>query len=387
MTLNSPQESLLPGIAVGPADAIPGVLVYNPAPGAHPHCSTPGILEVRLGSMQDPIIELPWERKGWLKEATAWIDSSLVKHGRNRKGRVKVLHQRAWSTFIKVPTDKGITYFKAPAPPLSRFEAPLTEALSHWRPDVTVPVIAVEPKQGWFLSEDAGQTLREAHPGLEQLEHWVRVLPQYAEFQMQMVSHLDEILAFGIYDRRPEQLPQLYAELLSADENLRVGLEPGLKPEELAQLQAIRPQLAAWCDELASSGLPATLTHEEIHDANVLINGGRYIFVDWSDSSVAHPFFSMVVTIRAAAYRLELPENGPEMRRLRDAYLEPWTRFHGHQQLVEIYVLAYRLGMLNRALSWHYGTGALPMRLKEEHADAVPEWLQDFLRGEIPLTD
>ena len=245
--------------------------------------------------------------------------------------KVEVLHQRAWSTFIKVSTDKGVAYFKAPAPPFSIFEAPLTQALARWRPDVTVPVIAIEPTQGWFLSADAGRTLREAFPGVEQVEHWVRLLPAYAELQMQMASRLDEILGFGIFDRRPQRLPELYDELLEADENLRVGLDPGLTPDQLQQLKNMRPQVAAWCDELAGSGLPVTLTHEEVHDANVLINGDRYIFADWSDSSVAHPFFSMVVTIRAVAYRLELDENSREMRRVRDAYLEPWTRFHSPQ--------------------------------------------------------
>lgn len=337
--------------------------------------------------MQPTITELPWEHEGWLDRATAWIDGELTRHGRRRTAPVEVLHQRAWSTFIKVPTDKGVAYFKAPAPPFSAFEAPLTQALSRWRPDITVPVIAIEPSQGWFLSEDAGRTLREASPGIDQLEHWVRLLPTYAELQMQMVSRLDEILAFGIFDRRPHQLPALYASLLKADENLRVGLTPGLTPGQFAELKELRAQLSAWCQELAGSGLPSTLTHEEVHDANVLFNEGRYIFVDWSDSSVAHPFFSMVVIIRAVAYRLKLEESGPEMRRVRDAYLEPWTRFYPHKRLVEIYVLAYRLGMLNRALSWHHGTGALPLRLKEEHADAVPEWLQDFLKGDVPLLD
>ena len=52
-----------------------------------------------------------------------------------------------------------------------------------------------------------------------------------------------------------------------------------------------------------------------------------------------------------------------------------------------LFAARFRLGMLNRALSWHHGTGALPLRLKEADADAVPEWLQDFLRGEIPFID
>ena len=340
-----------------------------------------------MKSSQRQITELPWEKPGWLDEATAWIDAALAKHGRRRTAAVDIVHQRAWSTLARVPTDKGLNYFKAPSPPFSIFEAPLTEALSRWRPDVTVNVLASEPENGWFLSADAGRTLRGAFPGPQQVEHWVRLLPQYAEFQIEMASRLAEILGLGIFDRRTQRLPQLYGELLEADESLRVGLEPGLTPDQFKELQTLKPRMAGWCDELAACGLPDTLTHEEVHDANVLVNGERYVFIDWSDSSVAHPFFSMVVTIRAAAYRLKLDESGPEMRRVRDAYLEPWTRFLGHGQLVQCYVQASRLGMLNRALSWHHGTGALVPRLKQEYVDAVPEWLQDFLKGEVPLVD
>jgi hypothetical protein len=336
---------------------------------------------------QPPIIELPWEKPGWIEDVTAWVDAELGRHGRLRTGPPEILHQRAWSAFARIPTDNGITYFKAPAPPLSKFEALLTQALSTWRPDVTVPVIAINRETGWFLSENAGVTLRESHPGVEQVEHWVRLLPVYAEFQMQMAARLDDILALGIFDRRPQHLPGLFNEIMQADENLRVGLKPGLTKKQHRELKELAPQVTSWSKDLASSGLPSTLAHEEVHDANVLINGDRYVFVDWGDSSVAHPFFSMVVTIRAVAYRLKLKENGPEMRRIRDAYLEPWSRFASRGELIATYVLAYRLGMLNRALSWHFGTGALPLRLKEEHADAVPEWLQDFLAGEIPLRD
>ena len=92
----------------------------------------------------------------------------------------------------------------------------------------------------------------------------------------------------------------------------------------------------------------------------------------------------MLVTIRAAAHRLKVAEGGLEMQRLRDAYLEPWTEFETLKALSAAFELAYRLGMVNRALSWQQGTGSLSKRHKEPYADAVPEWLQDFLIAEKP---
>jgi hypothetical protein len=72
------------------------------------------------------------------------------------------------------------------------------------------------------------------------------------------------------------------------------------------------------------------------------------------------------------------------MMSLRDAYLEPWTKFETREKLLAAFELAYRLAMVNRALSWHYATGSLSKRHKEPYADAVPEWLQDFLNAETP---
>jgi hypothetical protein len=337
--------------------------------------------------METKYLELPWEEPGWLERATTWIDASLAQAGRIRLAAVEILHQRPWSTFARVITDKGVAFFKAPAPPFSRFEARLTQALGRRRPDCTVPLLGVDLNQGWMLSEEAGVTLRSAHPGIEQIADWERLLPQAAELQIEMAERVPELLGLGMFDRRLSALPQLFDEIMQAEENLRVGLEPGLKQEEYERLLRMGPQLKAWCEELAALGLPETLTHEELHDANVLVNGDRFILTDWSDSSVAHPFFLMVVTTRAAAYRLELDENGPEIRKLRDAYLEPWTRFAGRGQLARALPLAYRLGMLNRALSWHHGTGALAPRHKEADANAVPEWLRDFLKGDVPFRD
>ena len=111
----------------------------------------------------------------------------------------------------------------------------------------------------------------------------------------------------------------------------------------------------------------------------MLVNGDRYIFADWSDSSLAHPFFTMVVTIRARPTAWAWMQAALRCGGCVTPTWSPGT-FASRPQLLDALV-SPPLGMLNRALSWHHGTGALPLRLKEEDADAVPEWLQDFLRA------
>jgi len=209
-------------------------------------------------------------------------------------------------------------------------------------------------------------------------------LPLCVELQLEMAAHVPELLALGVFDRRLAHLPHLYNELMEGHENLRVGLEPGLTAAEVQQLRELRPWVADACAQVASIGLPETLVHEEVHSSNVLLNGDRFIFIDWSEAIVGHPFFMPLVTIRATSARLELAEDGPEMVRLRDAYLEPWSKFATRKTLLSTFAVANRLSMANRALSWHHGTGSLSQRHKEAYADSVPNWLRDFLQAETP---
>jgi hypothetical protein len=280
-----------------------------------------------------------------------------------------------------VPVESGSVYFKAPAPAYL-FEAQLTTALARWRPDCTVPVVAVELEQGWILSTDAGVTLRSRGQTPEQLDHWMKVLPLYSQFQIDLTARVPELLAFGMNDRRLEHLPDLYAQLMQDTDTLMIGLESGLSQSEYQRLIEWQPRFAESCQELADYGLPDTLVHEEVHENNVLVQDGRYTFTDWSDSSVAHPFFSIIVTVRSIAHWLKLDENGPELMRVRDAYLEPWTKYDTRARLSKALDLAYRLGMVNRALSWHHGTASLSEKHKAAYADNVPGWMQDYLNAE-----
>jgi aminoglycoside phosphotransferase (APT) family kinase protein len=71
---------------------------------------------------------------------------------------------------------------------------------------------------------------------------------------------------------------------------------------------------------------PETVQHDDLHRANVYTEGGKLRVLDWGDSSISHPFVSLVVTFRFLEEVTKLPPGDPWFARLRDAYLEPWGR-------------------------------------------------------------
>jgi hypothetical protein len=85
----------------------------------------------------------------------------------------------------------------------------------------------------------------------------------------------------------------------------------------------------------------------------VLLRGGRSIFVDWGDSCVSHPLYPLRTVLVSAEINLGLEENFPELRPLRDAYLEPWTRYESREDLLRALDLASRLARINGAPTWH----------------------------------
>jgi hypothetical protein len=74
---------------------------------------------------------------------------------------------------------------------------------------------------------------------------------------------------------------------------------------------------------------------------------------------------------RAGAHAWINAQLDGRLDRLRDAYLEPWTAFHRHAQLLDVYDDAYRLGALSRLLDWSDLVAASPA-MQLHYADAVP---------------
>jgi aminoglycoside/choline kinase family phosphotransferase len=281
-----------------------------------------------------------------------------------------------------VPTTAGTLYFKATTAAFG-YEPALTAALARWRPDCMPQVLAAAPEQGWLLLRDAGVTLRSLIQHEQRADRWFDLLPLYASVQIDLSARLTDLLALGVPDRRLTLLPTLYEQLLDEQTALLIGQPDGLTADDYARLRRWIPQVQALCTELAQYNIPMTLHHDDFHDANIFIQGDRVTFADWAESCVAHPFFSLVVMLRSTAYQLKLSEEAPELTQLRDAYLEPFTRYETPKNLVAASKVAHRLGMLCRALTWHQVVSALAEPTKTEYAAAVPGWLQEFLGGRV----
>src|SRR4029453_5171887 len=83
-------------------------------------------------------------------------------------------------------------------------------------------------------------------------------------------------------------------------------------------------EVEALVAELQESGIRESIQHDDLHDGQIFVREGHYRVLDWGDSCVSHPFHSLTVTLRAAAWKLGLEPGSAELLRMRDAYLEPF---------------------------------------------------------------
>ena len=101
--------------------------------------------------------------------------------------------------------------------------------------------------------------------------------------------------------------------------------------------------------------------------------------VDWGDAAVAHPFASLVTTLNSVAYRLGTDPDGPELRRLRDAYLEAWTDVLPRPALHDVLGLALDLGRIGKSAAWARALSGVDPVAMGTFGDAPAMWLVDLI--------
>jgi hypothetical protein len=248
---------------------------------------------------------------------------------------IEVTRGRPWATVLRVPVAGGSAWFKA-CSPVQAFEPRLSAELSARWPDRVAEVLAYDAPRAWLLLADAGVALRELG---NRPEAWLDVLPLYGELQRGEAVYADDHIAHGVPSLPISTLPARYSNLLDRD--------LPLKPDERGRLAAFSPLLEQLCTELSAAGLPLTVQHDDLHMGSVYERYKRLRVLDWGDSSISHPFFSLVVTFRFLEEHTGLKPHDPWFARLRDAYLEPWG-----PGLAEQFDLALKVGRFAHAIAW-----------------------------------
>ncbi|NJN18400.1 MAG: phosphotransferase [Oscillochloris sp.] len=315
----------------------------------------------------------PWYSAGWLDLAVEWAVAQLEGAGMTPSGPAEQLRSWQRSALLRLPTQAGNVYVKA-VPPLFAHEPELTALLATIAPQHVPATIAVDRRRGLLLTREYAGVGLDRVP---EVADWAAALRSFAELQIACIAQVDRLRAVGVPLRSLASLPTRAAPLLADMAAMVTDRPAGLNHEQRDRLIGLGPQLADRCAALAAFGLPETLEHGDFWAGQIIVGASGYIVLDWSDSSIAHPFFSLLL------FLLEVEDFFPKERgvreRLRDAYLGPWSAIAPYRDLVRAFELAQPLAALHFALSYY--EDVLPqMEQRWEMELMLPFYLKMLLR-------
>jgi hypothetical protein len=274
----------------------------------------------------------------------------LARIGRRVTGAIDQPHLTPWSTAFRIPTDHGIAWSKATGPGPA-YEGPLLAAMAAHRVEHVLYPIAADHDRAWLLFPDGGATLRSLGSdgsGDHDLPAWEHVVRSYAGLQRAAEAWAPGLAALGVPDTRPERLTGILAGLLDDDGIWKRADMAGTR----ADLRARLPMVEAAATDLASSGIPPSIDHADLHGRNVLVAPDGDRIFDWGDATIAHPFQTMATTLTSIVRRTGRSMADPSIVRLLDAYLEAWTDRRSRSELTDIAERVMRLAPIAKATAW-----------------------------------
>jgi hypothetical protein len=273
---------------------------------------------------------------------------------------IEVVHDRPWSSVLRVATAEGYLFLKQCAP-VQAFEVPLTASLAARWADRVPEVLVADAERAWMLMRDGGVRLRD----LDSVGSLPLALRLYGELQVGETAQVDEFLAIGVPDVRLTVVAAAYESFLARDR--------GLATDEAARLRDLAPRFRELCDELEAFELPPSIQHDDLHEANVFLRDSRVAIYDWGDSSVAHPLFSWLKPLGVAQDRSLDPEP------FRAAYLTAWGAVAPEARLRAALDLAVPIGSFAYAFQYQRQLDAMGADVRPRYEPYMAEQLRRLL--------
>ena len=309
-----------------------------------------------------------WARAGWYTTAYEWTRKQLSEAGHQVVDPIEQVRTWGISVVLRARTNGGNFYFKQAAKlPLFANEPGLTETLAKRFPKSIPSPVAIDNERGWMLTADFGDIVKDDQIMVASV-HMVR---QYAEMQRASADMINDLFKAGCIDRRLNLL-QAQIDPLVQD----AVLQNVIAPEGIERLSAITPRLKDMCAELDGFNVPPALLHGDLYRGNIALKDDKFVFFDWTDASVSHPFLDMIVLLRSSDLVPFFPGTQPPVL---DAYLSYWTDFEPMERLVQAWELAKPLGKLYQVISYQNIAANIESEAHAEIIGGISFWLQRLL--------
>lgn len=280
----------------------------------------------------------PWALPGWYSQAENWIVEQVSQLERGTVKAIKPVKSWSISCVLKVITEQGLLYFKVARDlPLFVNEGLVLTGLASLYPGRVPSPISVHPEHGWMLLDDFGDPPGRDLPLAEQ----ARLMQDFARLQIGSSERIQSLLAWGCKDRRLEVLLSQIEPLLHDE----IVLGP-LNSEEREKLRQVGPRLRELIAELFSLPIPYALLHGDLHTGNIIPHQDAFLYFDWTDAAVSHPFFDMI--------RIFGEEDEAKKHTLQEAYLSAWEMYYSKTDVRRAWELASALYGFYHAVSYQF---------------------------------
>jgi hypothetical protein len=289
--------------------------------------------KLNLGNLNNklPKLEIPWTKPGWFDAAEIWIQTELQRQGLKAIAPIELVKNWALAIILRVPTTEGMIYFKASSPLFAQ-EAEFTGILAQRYRQNIPEVLATYPDKSWILMRELEGEILE---NMGDISHWEAALNQWAKFQILAIEHRSDLTTCGWVDLGVEHIAKTLGQLF--DPSLRIPWNYGknLANPELLQLLPFVPKLQEVLEQFRELNIPDTLVHGDLSPRNIYLRDQGFIYFDWSDTCISHPFFDLIRFL----YEIEkdLPDVADARSRIRNAYLAPWTIYAPMEKLVSTF--------------------------------------------------
>lgn len=314
-----------------------------------------------------------WSGPAFRAELRRWVTSVV-----GEPTSLEPVKIRPWATVWRAETSSGVFYAKQNCSTQS-YEGALLVALNDLAARHVVPLSAVEPGLGLFLTPDQGEPLGDR--AIEDVDAWCRVAAAGAQLQLEVARYAERLVTVGLTVLAPADCVAYVEEQLDAFASLPAGDPRAMPVEDAAAVRALLPTVARWAEEVAALRLPLTICHNDLHAHNVFEINGELRFFDFADALVTEPLAALLIPLNALALQLRAPSDDPRLRRVADAGLEVWSEYASMAAMRAALPAALQLGRLARVESWIRCTAPMHDAELAEWGEAAAYWLASLVQA------